>query len=98
MADFRYRFGREAESMWLPETACNDDVLGLLIEEGLRFVILAPQQAERVRTIRTELPDFGLIPKRKVAPRGQIGTIDTRRRLQLFPSRWFGTIHRRVFL
>ncbi|HEV7746796.1 MAG TPA: DUF3536 domain-containing protein [Pyrinomonadaceae bacterium] len=47
--DFRYRFGREPESMWLPETACNDDVLGLLIDEGLRFVILAPQQAERVR-------------------------------------------------
>src|SRR6185295_5475089 len=25
IADFRYRFGREPESMWLPETACNDD-------------------------------------------------------------------------
>lgn len=49
LADFRYRFGREPEAMWLPETACNDDVLGLLIDEGLRFVILAPQQAARVR-------------------------------------------------
>src|SRR4030095_488421 len=49
IADFRYRFGREPESMWLPETACNDDVLGVLIDEGLRFVILAPQQAQRVR-------------------------------------------------
>jgi alpha-amylase/alpha-mannosidase (GH57 family) len=48
LADFRYRFGREPESMWLPETASNDDVLGLLIDEGLRFVILAPQQASRV--------------------------------------------------
>jgi alpha-amylase/alpha-mannosidase (GH57 family) len=48
LADFRYRFGREPEAMWLPETACNDDVLGLLIDEGLRFVILAPQQAARV--------------------------------------------------
>ena len=37
LADFRYRFGREPESMWLPETACNDDVLGLVIDEGLRF-------------------------------------------------------------
>jgi alpha-amylase/alpha-mannosidase (GH57 family) len=36
--------------MWLPETACNDDVLGVLIDEGLRFVILAPQQAQRVRS------------------------------------------------
>ncbi len=55
LADFRYRFRREPESMWLPETACNDDVLGLLIEQGLRFVILAPQQAARVRC-RTGIP------------------------------------------
>lgn len=54
LADFRYRFEREPEAMWLPETACNDDVLGLLIDEGLRFVILAPQQAERVRS-RTDI-------------------------------------------
>src|SRR5258705_6429703 len=49
LADFRYRFGREAEAMWLPETACNDHVLDALIDEGLRFVILAPNQARRVR-------------------------------------------------
>lgn len=57
LADFRHRFGREPESMWLPETACNDDVLGLLMDEGLRFVILAPQQARRVRR-RTGIPAF----------------------------------------
>ena len=45
LADFRHRFGREAEAMWLPETACNDRVMGALIEEGLRYVILAPNQA-----------------------------------------------------
>jgi alpha-amylase/alpha-mannosidase (GH57 family) len=50
LADFRYRFGREAEAMWLPETACNDRVLDALIEEGLRFVILAPHQARLYRT------------------------------------------------
>ncbi|HEY5883392.1 MAG TPA: DUF3536 domain-containing protein [Pyrinomonadaceae bacterium] len=49
LADFRYRFGRDAEAMWLPETACNNDVLDLLIDEGLRYVILAPQQASRIR-------------------------------------------------
>jgi alpha-amylase/alpha-mannosidase (GH57 family) len=49
MADFRDRFGREPESMWLPETACNDEVLDLLIDEALKFVLLAPQQAARVR-------------------------------------------------
>lgn len=49
MADFRYRFGRDPEALWLPETACNDAVMGALIDEGLRFVILAPHQAARVR-------------------------------------------------
>lgn len=48
LADFRYRFGREAESLWLPETAANEDVLALLIEQGLRYVILAPNQAKGV--------------------------------------------------
>src|SRR5205085_11344636 len=51
LADFRYRFGREAESLWLPETACNDQVMDVLVEEGLRFVILAPSQAARVRIL-----------------------------------------------
>src|SRR6185503_9186565 len=45
LADFRFRFGRDAESLWLPETATNDQVLALLIEQGLRYVILAPNQA-----------------------------------------------------
>ena len=63
LADFHHRFNREAEGMWLAETACNDDVLGLLIDEGLRFVILAPQQAERVRG-KTGIP---------ACPTGQTG-------------------------
>lgn len=46
LADFRFRFGREAESIWLPETAANDQVLALLIEQGMRYVILAPNQAK----------------------------------------------------
>ena len=49
LADFRYRFGREPESLWLPETACNEQTLALLIEAGLRFVILAPHQARGFR-------------------------------------------------
>ena len=54
MAEFRHRFGREAESLWLPETACNDRVLGALIDEGLRYAILAPGQAAYVRPIGHE--------------------------------------------
>jgi alpha-amylase/alpha-mannosidase (GH57 family) len=47
--DFRFRFGREEEALWLPETACNDATLAVLIERGLRYVILAPHQAAAVR-------------------------------------------------
>jgi alpha-amylase/alpha-mannosidase (GH57 family) len=49
LEDFRYRFGRQPESMWLPETACNDATLDLLIEQSMRFVILSPKQAGRMR-------------------------------------------------
>ena len=49
--DFRFRFKRDAEAMWLPETACNDETLELLIEQGMRYVILAPNQARRVRRL-----------------------------------------------
>ena len=48
IADFRFRFGHEPEALWLPETAANDATLALLIDQGLRFVILAPEQARRV--------------------------------------------------
>lgn len=54
LADFRHRFGRDAESLWLPETACNERTLETLIDAGLRYVILAPSQAKRVRKIGTE--------------------------------------------
>jgi alpha-amylase/alpha-mannosidase (GH57 family) len=50
LTDFRTHFSREPEAMWLPETACNDNVMGALIDAGLRFVILAPNQVARVRT------------------------------------------------
>ncbi|HUJ76608.1 MAG TPA: glycoside hydrolase, partial [bacterium] len=51
LADFQIRFDRPAEALWLPETACTDAVLGNLIDAGMRYVILAPSQAERVRPL-----------------------------------------------
>jgi alpha-amylase/alpha-mannosidase (GH57 family) len=56
LADFRYRFRREAESIWLPETACNDSVMSALVAAGLRYVILAPNQAARIRTLTDSNP------------------------------------------
>ena len=46
---FRFRFNREPESLWLPETACNDETMSVLIDQGLQYVILAPEQAGRIR-------------------------------------------------
>ena len=51
LEDFRQRFGREAEGMWLPETAADDETLEVLAEEGVRFTVLAPGQAWRVRPL-----------------------------------------------
>ncbi len=50
-ADFRKRFNREPEGMWLPETAVNLRVLEALVREGLKFAILAPHQAKRFRPL-----------------------------------------------
>lgn len=49
LADFRHRFGREAEAMWLPETAIDDATAADLVEAGMRFAIVAPHQIARVR-------------------------------------------------
>src|SRR5947209_17921599 len=46
IADFKKRFGREPEGMWLPETAVDDETLDVLAAQGIRFTILAPHQVE----------------------------------------------------
>ncbi len=47
--DFAHRFGREPEGMWLAETAVDDATLELLADQGIRFTVLSPYQADRVR-------------------------------------------------
>jgi alpha-amylase/alpha-mannosidase (GH57 family) len=48
-ADFKHRFGRDPEGMWLAETAVDAETLEALIDEGIRFIILAPSQVQRCR-------------------------------------------------
>lgn len=52
--DFEHRFGRKPEGMWLPETAVDLETLDILAELGIKFTILAPHQASRVRRTGTD--------------------------------------------
>jgi len=49
MADFEKRFHRKPEAMWLPETAVNASTLRVLVKYGMRYLILSPFQALRMR-------------------------------------------------
>jgi alpha-amylase/alpha-mannosidase (GH57 family) len=49
--DFEHHFGRRPEGMWLPETAVDLETLEIVAQLGVRFTILAPHQASRVRSI-----------------------------------------------
>ena len=49
--DFKFRFGREPEGMWLPETAVDNESLEVLASLGIQFTILSPYQAARTRSL-----------------------------------------------
>ena len=82
LEDFRARFGRDPEGMWLPETAVDGESLEVLAEAGVRFTVLAPHQAGRVRPIGAEAWEDvgdGIDPSRAYLWRGSGG-----RQLALF--------------
>ncbi|HYG62638.1 MAG TPA: DUF3536 domain-containing protein [Thermoanaerobaculia bacterium] len=49
LADFEHRFARKAEGVWLPEAAVDLESLDILAAQGVRFTLLEPHQAKRVR-------------------------------------------------
>lgn len=58
LEDFRARFGRRPEGMWLAETAVDTGTLEDLCAHGLRFAVLAPRslKSKRAVGVRTEEP------------------------------------------
>ena len=69
IADFEYHFGHEPQGMWLPETAVDDETLGVLADCGIEFTILAPWQAktenlDASRPYKVLLPYDGTIDDR----------------------------------
>ncbi len=54
--DFQRRFGRDPESLWLPETAVDIETLEVMADHGMKYVILAPRQAKAVRALNSDGP------------------------------------------
>ncbi len=49
IADFEKRFHRKPDAIWLPEAAVNYATLRMLVKYGMKYLILSPFQALRVR-------------------------------------------------
>jgi alpha-amylase/alpha-mannosidase (GH57 family) len=49
--DFASRYGRKPEGLWLPETAVDIPTLEVLAQLGIKFTVLAPRQAGKVRKL-----------------------------------------------
>jgi alpha-amylase/alpha-mannosidase (GH57 family) len=80
--DFEHRFRRYPEGMWLSETAVDPATLEVLADQGIRFTILAPRQAKRVRKIGAvewqEVSDSRIDPTRAYLcplPSGRVITL-----------------------
>jgi alpha-amylase/alpha-mannosidase (GH57 family) len=60
--DFEERFRRRPEGMWLAEAAVDTETLELMAEQGIKFTVLAPGQASKVRPLAAngrDVPDVG---------------------------------------
>ncbi|MDD3419773.1 MAG: DUF3536 domain-containing protein [Candidatus Gastranaerophilales bacterium] len=49
--DFESRFGRKPEGIWLAETAVDDQTLEVLYDCGVKYTVLSPYQAAKVKAL-----------------------------------------------
>jgi alpha-amylase/alpha-mannosidase (GH57 family) len=75
IADFRHRFKREPESIWLPETAIDQTTLNILTGYPFKYIILSPYQAQRIRSLNGDHNDWQTV---------EDGHIDSRRAYRCF--------------
>jgi len=57
--DFEDKFKRKPEGIWLAETAVDLETLEVLANQNIKFTILSPDQAKRVRKIQTNNSNSG---------------------------------------
>jgi hypothetical protein len=63
LEDFKTRFGRDSEGLWLPEAAINPMVVDLLFDFGIKFVILSPWQCKSIESENGTMLDLnGIAP------------------------------------
>lgn len=80
IADFERRFHRKPEGMWMAETAINMDTVVAMIREGIKYTVLAPTQAYRVRHLTedtwTDVSNNNIDPRRpyRIFPIAEDGT------------------------
>ncbi|HEY4905217.1 MAG TPA: DUF3536 domain-containing protein [Candidatus Sulfotelmatobacter sp.] len=81
--DFESRYGRKPEGMWLPETAVDTETLEVLAENEIKFTILAPRQAKRVRALTsTKWED---VSGSRIDPsRAYVAELPSRKKINLF--------------
>jgi len=81
--DFESRFGRLPEGMWLPETAVDTETLEVLAENGIKFTVLAPRQAQAVRPIKEKA--FADVSGGKIDPaRSYLAELPSKKEINLF--------------
>ena len=53
ISSFQKHFNRAPQGMWLPETAVDLETLEILADQDIKYTILAPNQAKRIRPLGT---------------------------------------------